>query len=261
VITNIYDEKIGLLIVVRDVSKIKEEQLKLINQEKLALLGQMGATIIHETRNFLTTIKGNSQLIELYVDNDKVKQHARKINSDTDEVNRIISDFLNLSKPRDTELEEVAFNDLILSMKDTIETSSLINKVQVVLNLDYDERYILCDETQIRQVVLNICKNAVESMEETLNPVLSIITGLNEYSKEVFIKISDNGKGIDNETIKKIGTPFFTTKKTGTGLGLNACYQIIMEHKGRIDIESEPGKGTTFTITIPYIEEELEEII
>jgi PAS domain S-box-containing protein len=261
VITNIYDEKIGLLIVVRDVSKIKEEQLKLINQEKLALLGQMGATIIHETRNFLTTIKGNSQLIELYVDNDKVKQHARKINSDTDEVNRIISDFLSLSKPRDTELEEVAFNDLILSMKDTIETSSLINKVQVALNLDYDERYVLCDETQIRQVVLNICKNAVESMEETLNPVLSIITGLNEYSKEVFIKISDNGKGIDNETIKKIGTPFFTTKKTGTGLGLNACYQIIMEHKGRIDIESEPGKGTTFTITIPYIEEELEEII
>jgi PAS domain S-box-containing protein len=261
VITNIYNEKIGLIIVVQDISKIKEEQLKLVNQEKLALLGQMGATIVHETRNFLTTIKGNSQLIELYVDNEKVKQYARKINSDTNEVNRIISDFLNLSKPRETELEEVAFNDLILSMKNTIETSSLINKVQVVLDLDYDERYILCDETQIRQVILNICKNAVEAMEETLNPILHIATGLNEYNKEVFIQISDNGKGIDDETIKKIGTPFFTTKKTGTGLGLNACYQIIKEHKGTIHIESEPGKGTTFTIIIPYIEEDLEESI
>jgi PAS domain S-box-containing protein len=261
VITNIYNEKIGLLIVVQDISKIKEEQLKLVNQEKLALLGQMGATIVHETRNFLTTIKGNSQLIELYVDNEKVKQYARKINSDTNEVNRIISDFLNLSKPRETELEEIAFNDLIFSMKNTIETSSLINKVQVVLDLNYDERYILCDETQIRQVILNICKNAVESMEETLNPILNIATGLNEHNREVFIQISDNGKGIDDETIKKIGTPFFTTKKTGTGLGLNACYQIIKEHKGTIHIESEPGEGTTFTIIIPYIEEELEESI
>jgi signal transduction histidine kinase len=98
-------------------------------------------------------------------------------------------------------------------------------------------------------------------MEETLNPILHIATGLNEYNKEVFIQIWDNGKGIDDETIKKIGTPFFTTKKTGTGLGLNACYQIIKEHKGTIHIESEPGKGTTFTIIIPYIEEDLEESI
>lgn len=260
VITNIYNEKIGLLIVVQDISKLKEEQLKLINQEKLALLGQMGATIIHETRNFLTTIKGNSQLIELNVDNEKVKRYARKINSDSNEVNRIISDFLNLSKPRETELEEVAFIDLILSMKNTIETSSLINKVQLVLELDYDERYILCDEIQIKQVILNICKNAVDAMEETLNPVLHIATGLNEDDNEVFIKISDNGKGIDNETIKKIGTPFFTTKKTGTGLGINACYQIIKEHKGRIDIDSKLGKGTSFTIILPYIEEDIEEI-
>lgn len=261
VIKNIYDDKIGVLVVAQDISKLKEEQLKLVNQEKLALLGQMGATIVHETRNFLTTIKGNSQLIELYADSEKLRNYARKINTDTGEVNRIISDFLSLSKPRETKLEEVAFNDLVLSMKSTIETSSLMNKVQVVLNLDYDERYIYCDETQIRQVILNICKNAVEAMEEILNPVLNITTGLNECRKEVFIKISDNGKGIDNETVKKIGTPFFTTKKTGTGLGLNACYQIIREHKGTIDIESEPGKGTTFTITIPYIEEELEDII
>lgn len=261
IITNIYNEKIGLLITLQDVSKMKEEQLKLINQEKLALLGQMGATIIHETRNFLTTIKGNSQLIELHGDNEKVKKYARKINSDTDEVNRIISDFLNLSKPRDRELKEVAFNDLVSSMLSTIKTSSLIKKVQVDLKLDYDERYVLCDETQIRQVILNICKNAVEAMEDTLNPLLSITTGINESSGEAFIKISDNGKGIASEAIKRIGTPFFTTKKTGTGLGLNACYQIIREHKGRIDVESELGKGTNFTVTIPYIEEELEDFI
>lgn len=260
-ITNIYNEIVGIVSAIQDISNMKEEQLKLINQEKLALLGQMGATIVHETRNFLTTIKGNSQLIELYVNDEKIKTYARKINANTNEVNRIISDFLSLSKPRETELEEVAFNDLVSSLKNTIETSSLMQKVELILDLDYDERYIFCDETQIRQVILNICKNAVEAMERILSPVLHISTGLDEYKKEVFINISDNGSGIEDETIKKIGTLFFTTKKTGTGLGLNACYQIIKEHKGRIDIESELGKGTTFTIVIPYIDEDLEDII
>ncbi|MBK1811123.1 PAS domain S-box protein [Clostridium sp. YIM B02505] len=256
VIKNIYNEVIGLMIVVQDISKIKENQMKLINQEKLALLGQMGATIVHETRNFLTTIKGNSQLIELYTDNDRIKGFANKINSDTDEVNRIISDFLSLSKPRETELEEVAFYDLISSMKSTIETSSLMSKVQVSFKLDYDERYILCDETQIKQVILNICKNAVEAMEQMSSPKLLISAGLNEQAKEVYIKIEDNGKGMSEEIIKKIGTPFFTTKKTGTGLGLSACYQIIKEHSGRIEIESWIGIGTIFTITIPYLDED-----
>ncbi|GFZ29487.1 hypothetical protein CSC2_00130 [Clostridium zeae] len=256
VIKNIYNESIGLMIVVQDVSKIKENQIKLINQEKLALLGQMGATIVHETRNFLTTIKGNSQLIQLYTDNDRIKGFANKINSDTDEVNRIISDFLNLSKPRETELEEVAFYDLISSMKSTIETSSLMSKVQLTLKLDYDERYILCDETQIKQVILNICKNAVEALEHVSAPKLFISTGLNEQSKEVYIKIEDNGKGMSEDTLKKVGTPFFTTKKTGTGLGLSACYEIINEHNGRIEIESKLGIGTTFSIIVPYLDEE-----
>lgn len=260
-ITNVYNEIIGIVSTIQDISKMKEEQFKLMNQEKLVLLGQMGATIVHETRNFLTTIKGNSQLIELYASNENIKKYARKINADTNEVNRIISDFLSLSKPRETELEEVAFNDLVLSMKNTIETSSMMKKIDLILNLDYDERYILCDETQIRQVILNICKNAIEAMEDiSINSVLRISTGLDEFRKEVFIKISDSGKGMDQETIKKIGTPFFTTKKTGTGLGLNACYDIIKEHKGRIDIKSKLHKGTTFTIVIPYIDEELEDL-
>lgn len=259
-ITNIHNEIVGMIYSIQDISKMKQEQSKLINQEKLALLGQMGATIVHETRNFLTTIKGNSQLIELYVEDEKIKKYARKINNNTNEVNKIISDFLNLSKPRETELEEVAFNDIVASMKNIIEASSLMKRVELVLDLNHDERYILCDEIHIRQVILNICKNAVEAMEDILKPVLHISTELDEYAKEVFINISDNGIGMDGETIKKIGTPFFTTKKIGTGLGLSACYQIIREHGGRIDIKSNLGEGTTFTIVIPYVDEEVEDI-
>jgi signal transduction histidine kinase len=260
-IYNVDNEKIGVISVIQDITEEKQMQLKLVNQEKLALLGQMGATIVHETRNFLTTIKGSSQLIEIYSNDLRVKQYAEKININTDEVNRIITDFLNLSKPRGTELLEVAFNDLVSSMKGIIETSSLMKGVELKLDLNYDERYILCDETQIRQVILNICKNAVEAMGERKKPILHICTGLNEFKNEIFIKMSDNGKGISKEMIKKIGTPFFSTKKNGTGLGLSACYQIIKEHKGKIEIESEIDKGTTFTVILPYIEEDIEDIV
>ncbi|GFP74106.1 MASE3 domain-containing protein [Clostridium fungisolvens] len=260
-ILNIDNETIGAISIVQDLTEKKEKQQKLINQEKLALLGQFGATIVHETRNFLTTIKGSSQLIDLYSEDLRIKEYARRIDTSTDEVNRIITDFLSLSKPRETDLLEVSFNDLILSMKGIIETSSLLKGIDLVLDLDYDERYILCDETQIRQVILNICKNAVEAMYEVNSPVLRISSGLRTDSNEIFIKISDNGNGIPKEMIKKIGTPFYSTKKNGTGLGMNACFNIIEEHCGKIEIQSVVGEGTTFTIVIPYIDEDLEDII
>ncbi|MBK1810416.1 PAS domain S-box protein [Clostridium sp. YIM B02505] len=260
-ILNIDNETIGAISIIQDLTEKKEKQQKLINQEKLALLGQLGATIVHETRNFLATIKGNSQLIDLYSGDLRIKEYAARINSSTDEVNRIITDFLSLSKPRETELSEVSFNDLILSMKGIIETSSLLKGIELVLDLAYDERYILCDETQIRQVILNICKNAVEAMGEVSSPVLRISSGLKPASNEIFIKISDNGSGIPKDMIRKIGTPFYSTKKNGTGLGLNACFNIIKEHSGRIEIQSDIGEGTTFTIVMPYIDEALEDII
>ncbi|GKU26769.1 MASE3 domain-containing protein [Clostridium folliculivorans] len=260
-ILNIDNEVIGAISMVQDLTEKKEKQQKLINQEKLALLGQLGATIVHETRNFLTTIKGSSQLIGIYSEDLRIKEYAKRINASTDEVNRIITDFLSLSKPRETELLEVSFNDLILSMRGIIETSSLLKGIDLVLDLDYDERYILCDETQIRQVMLNICKNAVEAMSEVKSPLLRISSGLRIDSNEIFIKISDNGNGMPKDMIKRIGTPFYSTKKNGTGLGLNACFNIIKEHNGKIEIQSKVGKGTTFTIVIPYIDEALEDII
>ncbi|QAA34861.1 MASE3 domain-containing protein [Clostridium manihotivorum] len=261
VIRNIDDEKIGAVCIFRDITQEKEKQQKLINQEKLATIGQMGATIIHETRNFLTTIKGSSQLIELYANDVRIKEYAKKINISTDEVNRIISGFLSLSKPKETEFLEVAFIDLIESMRGILETSSLMRGVELILDLKYDERYILCDETQIRQVMLNICKNAVEAMDNSLHPVLLIKSGIREANKEIFISISDNGDGIPKDMVKKLGTPFLSTKKNGTGLGLSACFNIIDEHRGRIEVESELGIGTTFTIIIPYIEEDLDDIV
>lgn len=242
--------------------QIREEKMIIQQQDKLALLGQLGAGIVHETRNYLTTIKGRCQLIEAVAQEEKVKEYAKKINKDVNEVNAIISEFLFLSKPREATLEEVSMHDIFESMKNLVETSSLVHGINVNMEISKEERYLLCDEVQIKQVILNICRNAVDAMTETLTPKLDIKTGYDEEKNEMFIKVTDNGKGMSSQDLKKIGTLFYTTKKNGTGLGLSVCYEIIKEHNGRIDIESNLGEGTSFTIILPCIkDDEFEDVI
>ncbi|HEY9062005.1 MAG TPA: MASE3 domain-containing protein [Pseudobacteroides sp.] len=257
-IKNIEGEIIGGISVGTDITEIRKEQQKMIQQEKLALLGQMGAGIVHETRNYLTTIKGRCQLIDMLSHDKTIKGHTAKIKSNIEEVNKIISEFLFLSKPREAQMEEVSLCDVFKSIKAMIEASSLVKGVDIDFNLSNEERYLYCDESQLKQVMLNICKNAIDAMAEVESAKLKIDTGYNEQTNEMVIQISDNGKGISKEDLKKIGTPFFTTKKSGTGLGLNVCHQIIKQHSGNIDVQSELGKGTTFTITLPCIEDDEE---
>lgn len=255
-IHNIDKEVIGTIIAGTDVTELKEQQKILIQQEKLAILGQMGAGIVHETRNFLSTIKGRCQLIDMLTEDQSIKNHISKISDNIDELNMMMSEFLFLSKPRQPYLDEISMYDIIHSIKNMIETSSFVKGVTVNFDLSKEERYLKCDEAQIKQVILNICKNAVDAMAEKDHAKLRISTGYNEQNNEMFVKIADNGKGIHKEDLGKISTPFFTTKPKGTGLGLSICYSIIKEHNGRIEVESELGKGTTFTIILPCISDE-----
>lgn len=261
-ILNIYGKSIGKIIVITDITDFKEQQEQILHKEKLALLGQMGAKIVHETRNFLTTIKGCSQLIESISKEDKVIKYAKKINGNTDEVNGIISNFLSLSKPKKVMLMEISVQDLMESIEETIEASYLFKEVAIEFIYNIDERYILCDESQMKQVILNICKNAVEAMSEMKNAKLIIEAGIIEENNSIYIKVSDNGRGMSKKTLAKIGTPFFTTKQGGTGLGLSVCYDIVRQHNGYIDVKSEKGIGTTFIINLPGINgEELDQVI
>lgn len=261
-ITNVEGEIIGAVGIGTDITAYKEEQQRLIQQEKLALMGQMGASIVHETRNFLTTIKGRCQIISMITRDEGIKQHALKIDSDVEEVNHIISEFLFLSKPREIQLREISVSDVFESIKILVETSSMVKGVALEVVLGREERYMQCDESQLKQVILNICKNAVDAMQGQMEGKLTIETGYDEYANEVFISIRDNGKGISQENLAKLGDPFFTTKHNGTGLGLSVCFKIIKEHQGRIEIKSTLGKGTEFRILLPCMEdEEFDEVI
>lgn len=258
-IKNVDGEIIGDVIMITDITNIKNEQQRMIQQEKLAMLGQMGAGIVHETRNYLTTIKGSCQLINMITKEENTRKHTENINRNVDEVNRIISEFLFLSKPREPEMVEVSLYDIFESVKSMIETSSLVKGVDIDIRISKEERYMLCDEAQIKQVILNLCKNAIDAMAGKKNGKIIVDTGYDESTNEMYVKVIDNGRGISEEELKNIGKPFFTTKKTGTGLGLSVCYGIVEKHGGRIEVKSKIGKGTTFTVFLPCITDEEDE--
>jgi signal transduction histidine kinase len=253
-IYNVDGEVIGDISVGSDITDLKKENEKMLHKDKLALLGQMSAAIVHESKNLLASIKGYCQLIILKEQDLQIKKYVSRIDSMTDDVNRVMIDFLDMAKPRAPILKETSLNDLIKSMEFMLSSSSLIKGIDISILLSPVERVVMTDEAQLKQVILNMVKNSIEAMNKTENPVLLIKTGQNEADSEMYIGISDNGKGISEEEKKKIGSPFFTTKKNGTGLGLNVCYQIIKEHNGRIDLISEVGKGTTFNIVLPATE-------
>lgn len=253
--SNIYSldgETIGKIFIASDISDIGKEQQRVQQQEKLALLGQMGAAIVHETKNYLATIKGSCQVLSMVAKDDNIRRYAQKIGVAADEINRIVMDFLSLSKPRSLALKEVSLNEVVRSVIDILKFSSLFEGISVEVSLWPEERPIICDESQIRQVILNICQNAIEAMEGVDEPALSISTGIWGNEEGMYLEIADNGKGMDEDQKEMLWTPFYTTKEYGTGLGLSISFNIIQEHGGKIEIDSEVGKGSCFRILLPF---------
>ncbi len=249
-IYNVDGDNIGSIIVASDLTQIKEEQQRLYQQEKLASLGQMAAGIVHEIKNPLTSIKGFSQLCTAKAQDDRIKKYALMIEDAANQANKIASDFLSFARPSLPDLQKTSLNKIIDSMRVMIESLSSDVEIKYILaERDYN---IMADESQLKQVILNIVKNCIEAMEGCLKPQLTIHTGLNEIHRQVFLKITDNGIGMTIEEQLKAGTPFFTTKDKGTGLGLSICYQIIRTHYGSIDIKSRPKQGTSFVISLPW---------
>ncbi len=242
----------GYIAISSDITTANIAKEKLLQQEKLVVLGQMAAGIVHEIRNPLTTIQGFTQLIQAKTAEQPTREFAQIIQGSVGDVNRVVTDFLSFAKPCPCNLKPVSLTMLINSLQLMLETHSFIQGVDIAFITSPGEKTVMADESQIKQVVLNIVKNAIEAMSGSATPKLQITTGMRSLTNEMYIKITDNGKGMTSEEKIRLGTPFFTTKDTGTGLGLSICYQIIREHGGRIEVDTTPGKGTTFSILLPF---------
>jgi len=250
-ILNVEGELIGYFIIGSDVTALQEEQEKIRHQEKLAVLGEMAAGIVHEIKNPLTSIRGFTQLIATTTKEEKVLRYCETIAKEVQDMNKIVSDFLTFAKPQSPNLELTFLNDLLSSLNIMLETHSFMGKVNLTLLLEPKEKPVLADSSQIKQVILNMVKNAIEALEGIPNPQLAIKTSYHSPRKEMLLSIIDNGRGMEETEKRKIGTPFFTTKDRGTGLGLSICFQIVREHGGRVEIKSKISQGTTFNIFLP----------
>lgn len=253
-IKNVEDEIIGAISVFTDITDLRRQEYKMQQQEKLALIGQMAAGIIHEIKNPLATIKGLSQLIAAKSEGDKIKEYAAVINVSIDDVTKVVNEFLSFAKPKPTVKTRTSINKIVESMQLITETQCYTKNIKTKFLYSSCNMEITADDIKIKQVLLNMTENAIAAMENTEMPQLVISTCYDTKTKEGIIRIADNGIGMDSEVLKKIGTPFFTTKEKGTGLGLGICYQIMNEHNGRIEVDSEAGKGTEFRVIFTQIE-------
>lgn len=236
------------LTILRDITdKLKMEE-RLRTSDTLSVIGQLAAGIAHEIRNPMTALKGFIQLLEDTIKEDH-SMYFGVIKTELNRIESIVNEFLILAKPQALKFQEI---DIVQTMKETIELlrpQAHLHNVQFRLEIGHDIPTILCEPNQLKKVFINIIKNAIEVMPS--GGYITIEIKKIEEDK-LLISINDEGEGISPEKLKRIGEPFYTTKEKGTGLGLMVSYQIIDDHKGQIEIESEKGKGTTFHIELPF---------
>ncbi|WHY00050.1 ATP-binding protein [Neobacillus sp. DY30] len=243
-----FGEKDAILSIGRDITERKEQTEQLLQKsEKLALLGQMAAGIAHEIRNPLTSIKG---FIQLFKTATHKEEYYDIVLSELDRINDIVGEFLLLAKPTAAVFTEKDVKLLIKDVVTLINTQSILNNVQIFVEFECDLPMISCEENQLKQVFLNLLKNAIEAMPSGGN--IDVRVKVKEEGK-ISIKIIDQGIGIPKDRIPTLGEPFYTTKEKGTGLGLMTCYKIIESHNGQLIIDSTVNEGTTIEVILPTI--------
>ena len=234
-----------MLAVITDISEKKQLDKELSRFDSLNLVGEIAASIGHEVRNPMTTVRG---YLQMFLSKNEFALHKERLETmieELDRANSIITEFLSLAKNKTTQMKIGNLNNIINVLFPLIQADAfrLGHSVQVESNPVLDN---LLDEKEIRQLILNLVRNALEAME--MNGLVKIKTYV--ISEEVVLEISDTGNGIPSDILDKIGTPFVTTKANGTGLGLSVCYRIAQRHKAKINVKTG-STGTTFLIHFP----------
>ncbi|MCY8309987.1 sporulation two-component system sensor histidine kinase KinE [Bacillus vallismortis] len=235
------------LAIFKDVTERKELEERLRKSDTLHVVGELAAGIAHEIRNPMTALKGFIQLLKGSVAGDYAL-YFNVITSELKRIESIITEFLILAKPQAIMYEEKHVTQIMRDTIDLLNAQANLSNVQMHLDLMDDIPPIYCEPNQLKQVFINILKNAIEVMPDGGNISVTIRTLDQEH---VLISLKDEGVGMSEDKVRRLGEPFYTTKERGTGLGLMVSYKIIEEHQGEIMVESEEGKGTVFHLTLP----------
>lgn len=242
-----YADTSTIQIIISDLTEKRKIQEELIQTEKLASLGRLSASIAHEIRNPLSAININLQfLIRKFPEGTQERKYLDLALEGVRRIEKIVEATLNFARPSKPNVKEENINDVINATLPLVEISTLKKKIEITTKLSQDLPKVKIDFKQIQQVILNILTNAVDAIEDAgrIN-IKSYLVEEGEVNY-VVVSISDTGCGIPKDELTKIFEPFYTKKSDGTGLGLAICKQVMNQHDGKIEVESEINRGTTF---------------
>lgn len=250
----IYDDKdfntIGSVGILRDITTVKTLQKELIEKENLALIGEVVSSIAHSLSNPLNIISGNADYLLLNKNPDQPDyEELKTIVEEATRITKSLRGLLNFSRPINVEKTKIDINSILDDIVNKSKYSIGTKEITIKKFLDKELPLINVDKAQIEEVITNIVINAIQVFKG--KGEITVKTRSNASS--IYIEVIDDGPGIPKENIEKIFRPFYSSKGfgKGTGLGLSIVKKIISEHGGSVDVRSQIGKGTTFTISLP----------
>jgi signal transduction histidine kinase len=238
-------KKMGVLVVINDITEVKALEAQMRQSDRLAALGTLSAGLAHEIRNPLSAIKTFVQLLPRKISNPAFfDKFQTTVPRELSRINDLIESLLELARPPKLEFEMTSLHDCLSQVedlyKDKLEAANITLEISAAESLPE----LWADREHLVRALSNIVLNGLEAMPEGGN--LRVTAA--ELAGGVVLQFNDTGVGMDEATKDKIFNPFFTTKDTGTGLGLAMTHKIIQEHGGDIEVDSVVGKGTTFTL-------------
>jgi signal transduction histidine kinase len=255
-----FDSQAGLLLVMRDVSDSRRSDREIHHVDKMTALGRLAASVAHEVRNPLGAVNLQLQLLEEDAfempesDRHRLLRRLNIANTEIKRLDRIVGNFLRFSRAPKVKFESLSLNEVVRRVFDLVTPEAREQNVNLVLDLADELPAVDGDEGQLAQVVLNITVNAFHAIQEQDRAPDEGIVHANtrvESDGSVRLTLQDDGGGISEIDLDRVFEFYYTTKDEGTGLGLSIAQRIVYEHGGRIDVTSESGDGTTFTINLP----------
>jgi PAS domain S-box-containing protein len=258
--------KDGLIMAVEDITEKVIMEKYVILSEKLVAKGEMAAAIAHELNNYLAIASNNAELMALNIERnvyDKVTFNAKSITENIQKIKRFVDNLMDFSKPQ-SEFISYDIKTLIEDLLFSLRVQPRFKQTHFTIDIEQEVPNLEIDVGLIQQVLMNLLNNAADAVEEKVVTLeadskefkreIGIMASYDNIREKVSVEITDNGVGMSEETLEKIFTLHFTTKKGGHGLGLSNCKKIIEQHHGELTVRSTPGQGSSFTVTLPRLQ-------
>jgi signal transduction histidine kinase len=264
------NELVGILLVVRNLAYVSRMQSTIAYSRKLVALGRLTAGIAHEVKNPLNAMMIHLELLRTKIrkaalvpvgsgigiaeaarPDDPLLQHVEVIEREIRRLDEVVQGFLKFTRPEDLRLQAVRISALLEEVRPILKPEARKNNVRIVVETSDEQLAINGDSAMLRQAILNLAINACQAMP---NGGTLRITTAEAPNNRVALRVEDTGVGIRPEDLNRIFDLYFTTKDHGTGIGLSMVYRIVQMHDGEVEVQSTPGRGTTFTLLLPKAE-------